>query len=66
MPVYEYRCPECGEKFEQRRSIFDSGKDKAVCPKCGSADTERVYSPLFCTGSSSGSTCSSTPSRYFG
>jgi len=68
MPVYDYRCTKCGEKFELRRSIFDSikDKDKAVCPRCGSTDLERVYSPLFCTGSGSGDSCYSAPTRHFG
>jgi len=68
MPVYEYKCPKCGEKFEVRRSIFASFKEKerTVCPKCGSPDIERVYSPLFCTGSSPSDSCSSAPTRHFG
>ncbi|MFC1894030.1 zinc ribbon domain-containing protein [Chloroflexota bacterium] len=68
MPVYEYSCTKCGEKFELRHSIFASSKDKAGCPKCGFADSERVYSS-FCTGSSSRDSCSSiptTPVRRFG
>ena len=65
MPVYEYRCNKCGKNFELRRSIFASSKDKAACPKCGSTDPERVYSP-FRTGGTSGGSRSSPPVRHFG
>jgi putative FmdB family regulatory protein len=68
MPVYDYRCTKCGEKFEVRRSFLDGVKDRdrVLCPKCGSSDVERVYSPLFSTGSSSRSSCSSPSPRHFG
>ena len=35
MPIYEYRCDECDEKFEL---FVRSATQKAVptCPKCGS------------------------------
>jgi putative FmdB family regulatory protein len=65
MPVYEYKCAKCGEKFDLRRSVFATGNDKAVCPKCGSIDPERVYS-TFGTASSSGGSCSNSPIRRFG
>jgi putative FmdB family regulatory protein len=33
MPIYEYVCPECNNRFEQMRPLSHS--DKAVeCPKC--------------------------------
>jgi putative FmdB family regulatory protein len=68
MPAYDYRCNKCGEKFELRRSIFASSKDreKSVCPKCGSTETERVFSPLFSNGCGSGNSCYSAPKRRFG
>ncbi len=50
MPIYEYQCPQCGEKFELRRSIADSDSD-TECPKCGATEARRVLS-LFATGSS--------------
>lgn len=56
MPIYEYRCRKCGEKFELRLGFFHNKKN-IKCPKCGTDDPERVYSP-FITESSGGS-CSS-------
>ncbi|MFH1383228.1 MAG: zinc ribbon domain-containing protein [Chloroflexota bacterium] len=43
MPVYEYKCNACGEKFEIQRSMCDSDKE-TKCPKCGSKDCQKVYS----------------------
>ncbi|MFC1940740.1 FmdB family zinc ribbon protein [Chloroflexota bacterium] len=33
MPIYEYECPACGEKFELRRGIIDSDEE-VKCPRC--------------------------------
>ena len=37
MPIYEYECISCGEKFELRRGITDSDSE-IKCPKCGLED----------------------------
>ncbi len=34
MPLYEYRCPKCGERFELLRSSSERD-DEAQCPRCG-------------------------------
>ena len=57
MPIYEYECIKCGEKFEIRRSIADSD-NKAKCPNCGDEDSRKVFSAFGI--SSSHGTC--TPS----
>jgi len=33
MPIYEYRCPSCGSKFEMLRSISCADQD-ATCVPC--------------------------------
>ena len=33
MPVYEYRCNKCDDKFELLRGISQANED-ATCPKC--------------------------------
>jgi len=43
MPVYEYKCKSCSEKFDIQRSLCEEDAE-VKCPKCGSADAERVYS----------------------
>lgn len=40
MPIYEYKCPECGHKFEILTTI--EKRDEAVCEACG-AKVKRVY-----------------------
>jgi putative FmdB family regulatory protein len=61
MPVFEYECRKCGEKFEVRRGFWDK-ETGTKCPKCGSDDVKKVFS-LFGMGSSGGS-CSPTPRRF--
>lgn len=64
MPTYEYKCPKCKENFELKLGFFHNKKDEK-CPKCGSPEVDRVFSPI--SSKSSGSSCggSSTP-RSFG
>ncbi len=63
MPIYEYKCKKCGDKFELRLGLFHNNKS-VKCPKCGSDDPERVISSFMtdCSSSRSGS-CSSTRFR---
>jgi putative FmdB family regulatory protein len=48
MPIYEYRCDECGEKFEL---FVRAAAQQAVptCPKCGSHKARKNIS-LFGVG----------------
>ncbi len=52
MPIYEYKCKKCGEKFELRLGFFHN-KKSLRCPKCGDEDPDRIFS-WFAKGSSSG------------
>lgn len=56
MPIFEYECAKCSEKFE--RLVFRS--DEAVtCPKCGSDETQKVMSVFgFKSGGSKGAASS--------
>jgi putative FmdB family regulatory protein len=62
MPIYEYKCQHCGEKFEAQRKMTD-GDSELKCPKCGQKQPRRVFSTFSCTGSS-GQSC--TPSTSHG
>ena len=42
MPVYRYKCSDCGYEFSQYQSFDD--KPITVCPKCG-GKVHKVYSP---------------------
>jgi putative FmdB family regulatory protein len=56
MPLYEYRCEDCNERFEMRRSYAESDA-AADCPVCHTQHTRRLLSN-FCamTSSSDGGT----------
>ena len=41
MPIYEFECESCGERFEE---LVAAGED-VRCPVCGGAG-RRVYSPV--------------------
>ncbi|MFW6125643.1 MAG: FmdB family zinc ribbon protein [Chloroflexota bacterium] len=46
MPIYEYQCAECGERFEVRQSFGDDGS-KVSCPKCKAENPKRLISSFF-------------------
>lgn len=43
MPLYEYHCKDCGNKFEMLVNFSESDK-KMKCPECGSENTEKLIS----------------------
>ncbi len=43
MPLYEYRCTECGARFEQLRRMSEADRD-LTCPKCNSEKVKRELS----------------------
>jgi putative FmdB family regulatory protein len=53
MPMYEYRCDECGNLYEQLRRMSDADRD-LECPKCGSHDVERQLSAFAMSGGGAG------------
>jgi len=63
MPIYEYVCNDCNEKFSLLQRINTKGNE-ATCPKCSSKRVKKVMSS-FCCSSSEGLP-SSVPSRGFG
>ena len=51
MPIFEYRCRDCGTKFER---ILTSSTAEATCKNCDSSRVEKLVS-LFAVSSPSGS-----------
>ena len=43
MPVYEYRCKQCGRRFEKLVKV-SAKPDEIVCPKCGARRAEKAVS----------------------
>ena len=48
MPIYEYRCDQCGRTFEKLRKMQDDDRD-IRCPHCDSEKAKRQMSG-FATG----------------
>lgn len=55
MPIYEYVCVNCGQKFEMRRG-FGQADDPATCPECGDQRVRRLLSTFVAFSSSEGGT----------
>jgi putative FmdB family regulatory protein len=51
MPIYEYECVHCGQKFEVRQAIGEDGSS-LNCPKCHAGEPKRLLSSFFSRGSS--------------
>ena len=59
MPIYEYRCSDCGHEFEL---LVGVNQENIACPACEGADCKRILSVFgFASGgkftSSKGSAC---------
>lgn len=54
MPIYEFACAECGNRFEALVFSADKVKD-LTCAKCGSASIEKQMSTFAPSVGSSGS-----------
>ncbi len=66
MPLYEYRCNECGEEFEKMVRFSEADRSPA-CPECQGIDTKKKISTFASIGGSqsvgSASSASSCGSR---
>jgi putative FmdB family regulatory protein len=59
MPIFEYRCEDCGHEFEELESIADRDKPRE-CPSCGATDVTRKISTFAVqVGAESSPTCPS-------
>ncbi|MCX8027378.1 MAG: zinc ribbon domain-containing protein [Thermodesulfovibrionales bacterium] len=52
MPIYEYKCNNCGEDFSLIQSITRLSSD-LKCPNCNSADIKKTISAFSCLFSGS-------------
>ena len=64
MPIYEYICLKCNEKFSLLQAVKTSEKDTA-CPKCTSKDVKKIISSFCCSAGSGGGVSSNIPSGGF-
>ncbi|OHB74411.1 MAG: hypothetical protein A2Z34_02030 [Planctomycetes bacterium RBG_16_59_8] len=49
MPIYEYSCERCANKFEV---LVRSADQKIACPDCGGARIEKLFSSFSATSAS--------------
>ncbi len=58
MPILEYKCLECGTRFEDLVLSQSKTVTKAACSNCGGKSVERVFSTFAARAeSSNGSAC---------
>ena len=43
MPIFEYRCQECGTKYEVLHKSSENQND-IICPKCSSSNNKKLLS----------------------
>jgi putative FmdB family regulatory protein len=58
MPIFEYKCEDCGLEFEK---LVHSADEKIVCDKCASEKVTKKFSSFaakISTGSSASNSCS--------
>ncbi len=60
MPIYEYFCQDCENKFEIKASLSEKQKGlKVICPGCGSNKTIQILGNFFTFSKDSSSNFSS-------
>ena len=59
MPIYEYICIKCSNKFSLLQNLYPA-ENNTECPKCSSKKVKKVISSFSCA--SSGSSTSSSVS----
>jgi len=53
MPIYEYRCNDCGNRFEILQRL-GQGADGESCPSCGEERIEKQFSTFASSTAESG------------
>ncbi len=54
MPIYEYKCANCGLLFEELILSVKKYSDEIICPSCGFPDPEKMVSAAAVTSSGLG------------
>ncbi|HAG07736.1 MAG TPA: zinc ribbon domain-containing protein [Peptococcaceae bacterium] len=64
MPMYEYRCNQCGNRFTALTAW--ARRDAVRCTSCGSSDVARLISSFSCLRETTTNSCSAGGTRRFG
>ncbi|MBN2027266.1 MAG: zinc ribbon domain-containing protein [Actinobacteria bacterium] len=55
MPIFEYRCEDCGHRFDAFfRRAEDADSEQLECAKCGSKQVKKMFSVIGIGGMSNG------------
>jgi len=60
MPLYEYVCNDCRERFEVLQRVGE-GAESVTCPECGAHEVARQLSTFAAAASAGSSWASSAP-----
>ena len=58
MPIFEYRCQDCGAQFEK---IVRSERERVVCKSCESRKVQQLLSVFAVSGGSASAEVGATP-----
>jgi len=58
MPIYEYSCTACNNRFQRLVRASARPEEATSCPKCGSTEVERRHSTFASTSSGTSPTTS--------
>jgi len=53
MPMYEYRCQNCGSKFDELVSSAQVPDSDVACPHCGEYESQKLMSAFASSGGGS-------------
>lgn len=60
MPIFEYKCKECGHRFEELIGVTEP-EGSPLCPKCESEKCEKQFSAFAMNSSSSSGEIAAAP-----
>lgn len=64
MPIFEYRCEECGHRFDAFfRQAEDAETEELECAKCGSKRVKKMFSVIGIGGMDKGITSNGCGTR---
>jgi putative FmdB family regulatory protein len=62
MPIYTYRCENCGVQFERQQKFSDAPLTR--CPECNKKTLRKVYMPVGIVFKGSGFLCHRSPLSF--
>lgn len=60
MPTYQYKCNNCGTKFDKFFKVHENAEE-IICPNCNSHSAQKMISASFIASSSNGTSEANLP-----